>query len=473
MDTVAVHVFGDAGMIGLPSVIIGDILIGFLLFAGMLLATGAGEFFLKIAQAFLGGFRGGPAKVAVVSSGFFGSLTGSSLSNVVATGSVTIPAMKRMGYSPELAGAIEACASTGGVFMPPIMGAVAFVMAAFLNIEYRTIIIAAAVPSVLYYLGLLMQVDSYAAKNGLKGFSREELPAIKQTLKEGWIYLTVFFFLLWGLLYMRWEMYTPYYATALMFFLSFFRKKTMMTFTKIIEVLIRVGTIITQSMAIILPIGFIVAGLTIPGTSNSFSAGLIQLAGGNLYLVILIGIAVCYILGMAGMLVSAYIFLAVTLAPALVELGGLNVLAVHLFIIYYAMLSCLTPPVAVVAFLGASIAGASPMKTSLISMRLGFVKYFIPIFFLFNPTLIFQGKVLDGFYHFAASIVGVVIIAGGLDGYLIGIGRLGMISRFFFIASGLLIAFPQWNTTLVGSVFTLVIIMTNIIRRKWVHSVVG
>ena len=208
MDTVAVHVFGDAGMIGLPSVIIGDILIGFLLFAGMLLATGAGEFFLKIAQALLGGFRGGPAKVAVVSSGFFGSLTGSSLSNVVATGSVTIPAMKRMGYSPELAGAIEACASTGGVFMPPIMGAGAFIMAELIQTPYLTIAMSAFIPGILYFLTVGMGIHFYAMKEGYRGISEHEIPGWLETIK-----VSGFFFIPFSMLaFWLFRGYTPHYS---------------------------------------------------------------------------------------------------------------------------------------------------------------------------------------------------------------------------------------------------------------------
>jgi len=232
--------------------------------------------------------------------------------------------------------------------------------------------------------------------------------------------------------------------------LSFFNKETMLTPRKFIDAIVRVGILITQTMALIIPIGFIISGLSITGVSASFTSGLIDLGGGNLYLIIIIGIVVCYILGMAGMLASAYIFLAVTLAPALVQIGNLNELAVHLFIVYYAMLSALTPPVAVVAFLGASIAHASPMKTSFISMRLGFVKYFIPLFFLFKPALIFQGTLLDGLYCFIISLVGVVIMAGGLDGYLVWVGRIVGLARPVLVVAGLLTAFPDLKTTVIG-----------------------
>ena len=469
VKTIGFHAFGSEGIIGLPSKIMGEILIGFLFFAGLLVASGAGKFFLDVAQAVLGRYRGGPAKVAVVSSGFFGSLSGSALSNVVSTGSVTIPAMKRMGYPAHYAGAIEACASTGGVFMPPIMGAVAFVMCAFLGIEYSTVILAAAVPSILYYIGLLMQVDSYAARSGIKGMPAGDIPSIIRTVRAGWPFIAILFFILWGLLYMRWEVKAAYYASGLLIILSYLVRETRMTPRKIVDAIVAIGTLITQSMAMIIPIGFIVAGLAVTGTSTSFTSGLIYLAGGNLYVILFIGMAVCYILGMAGLLVSAYIFLAVTLAPALVEVGHLNVLAVHLFIVYYAMLSALTPPVAVVSFLGASLAGADPMKTAVLSMRLGFVKYFIPLFFLFNPSLIFQGTFVQGIYYFIVCTFGVVLIAAGLDGYLIGIGEIKVVSRLLLVIGGLFVAFPEWKTSVIGAVFILSFVgflLINQIQRK-------
>jgi len=465
-NTIGHHAFSAEGLLGIPAKVLGDIVIAFLIFAGILIATGAGTFFLKLSQALLGGFRGGAAKVAVVASGFFGSLSGSAMSNVAATGSITIPAMKRMGYPPHYAGAIEACASTGGVFMPPVMGAVAFVLCAMLNTEYSLVIIAAAVPSLLYYIGLLLQVDSYAARAGLKGMPKEELPSIKETLKNGWPFLTVFIFLLWGLLVVRWDVKTPYYASLMMIVLSFFRKETKLSARKSVDAIVRVGSLITQTFCVVLPIGFIVAGLSITGTSASFTSGLVGLGGGNLYLVILIGIVVCFILGMGGMLVSAYVFLAVTLAPAIVQLGNLNELAVHLFIVYYCMLSCLTPPVALISFLAASFAGAPPMKTAVLSMRLGFVKYFIPLFFLFNPSLIFQGKLLDGIGHFLLSVLGVAIMAGGLDGYLVWIGRIKGVVRPILVIAGLLTAFPDYRTTMIGLIPALLILAVIRVRPK-------
>jgi TRAP transporter 4TM/12TM fusion protein len=209
-STIGHHVYGAEGILGIPMKVIGELLIGFLLFAGLLIKTGAGNFFLNLAFAVAGRFRGGPAKVAVISSGFFGSLSGSVFANIIGTGSVTIPAMKNAGFRPHFAAAVEACASTGGVLMPPVMGAVAFVMATLTDIPYGQICIAAFVPSVLYYLALLVQIDANAARMGIKGLSKEQIPSFWATLKGGWHFIFVLLFLIWGLLFLKWEAMTPF-----------------------------------------------------------------------------------------------------------------------------------------------------------------------------------------------------------------------------------------------------------------------
>lgn len=468
LRTVGLNALGGEGLIGMPSKIIGDILIGFLLFAGILLASGAGKFFLDLALALCGRFRGGPAKVAVISSAFFGSLSGSVMSNIVSTGSFTIPAMKRTGYPAHYAGAIEACASTGGVIMPPVMGAIAFVMAAFLNIDYANILMAAAIPSILYYFGLLLQVDAYAAKNGLLGLPREQCPPVTSTLKKGWPFVFVLVFLIWGLVYMHWEMMTPYYATGLLLILSFHSRETLMTPKRIVAALTSIGKLITQSVAIIMPVGFVISGLTVTGVGASFTAGLVTLGEGNIFLILIMGVAACYIMGMAGMVIAAYIFLAVTLAPAVIEVAQLNVLAVHLFIIYYTMLAVITPPVAGGAFIAAAVAGAPPMKTAYQSMRIGVMIYFIPFFFIFSPSLILQGPILETIYLLALCLLGIVVIAGGMEGYLLKVGKVGILARPFLVIAGVLIAFPDpnWWTTIIGAVLAAFVIAIILVKRR-------
>jgi TRAP transporter 4TM/12TM fusion protein len=462
-STVESLIFTEEGLMGIPTKVVAIIIIGFLVFAGVLISSGAGDFFLSLANAIFGKYRGGPAKVAVVSSGLFGSLSGSIFSNILGTGSVTIPTMKKAGYPAHYAGAIEACASTGGVLMPPVMGAVAFVMAEMLNVDYAEIIVAATIPSLLFYFGLLLQVDAYAGKAKLKGLTRDQLPAMKETLKNGWPFIIVFVFLLWGLLYMRWSFMAPWYASALMVVLSFYRKETRMTPKRLLATLHLVSKLVVQSAGIILPIGFIMCGLTITGASGSFTSGLIALGMGNIFLVLLLGLLACYILGMAGMVISAYIFLGVTLAPAAIQIANLNEMSVHLFIIYYAMLSAITPPVAAGAFLAATVAGAGPMKTAFTAMRLGVVIYFVPFFFVFNPALVLQGSIIDTLIFVPLCMIGIVFIAAGMEGYLLGVGKANMPMRLLLIVAGLLIGYPEpewwWQTSIVGAVIAVIVIV--------------
>ena len=466
-NTVGSHVYGGEGILGLPGKVMGEIIIGFLIFSAILVATGAGKFFLELAMGIFGRYRGGPAKVSIVGSGLMGSLSGSALSNVVGTGAVTIPIMKRTGYPPEYAAAIEACASTGGVLMPPVMGAAAFVMCMLLDMEYSKVIIAAALPSGLYYFGLLMQADAYAAKEGLKGLSREEIPFIKKTLIEGWPFISILFVFLYLIFAMGLEELSPYYASMVLIILSFFIKGPYrMTLKRIPVVLAGIGKLITQATAVIIPIGFIINGLTITGSAASFTAGIVALAGNNVFLMLLMGAGACYIMGMAGMMVSAYIFLAVTLAPAVIQVGQLNVIAVHLFIIYYAVLSEITPPVAVCAFLGAGIAGASPMKTAFRAMRLGVVLYFIPFFFVYNPALILQGPLFETLYTYSLCLLGVLLIAGGFEGYLLLVGKLDFLNRIASIIAGALIAFPEWKTDVIGAAIFFLVIGTGFIKGR-------
>ncbi|MBU0777795.1 TRAP transporter fused permease subunit [Patescibacteria group bacterium] len=465
MQTIESSIFRVEGLMGIPTKVVAEILVGFLIFAGVLIATGAGEFFLNIANAIFGRFRGGPAKVAVAASGFFGSLSGSVYSNIIATGSVTIPTMKRIGYPAHYAGAIEACASTGGVLMPPVMGAVAFVMCEMIGVEYGAVIVAAAVPSILYYFGLLMQVDAYAGKVGLKGLPRAEIPSLKRTLAQGWQFIFVFIFLLWGLLYMRWSYLTPYYATGLMIILSFIRKETMMTPKKLLNTLVVIGRLLTQAAAVILPIGFIMCGLIITGVSGSFTAGLVSLGMGNIFLILILGVVACYIMGMAGMTTAAYIFLAVSLAPAVIKVANLNTLAVHLFIIYYAMLAGITLPVAASAFLAGTMAGASLMRTALTAMRLAIVIYFIPFFFVFDPALVLQGSPIRTLYLFVLCLIGITFIAAGCEGYLLKFGVVRMWARLPLVIAGLLIGFPEWWSTIAGAILVAVVISMMLIER--------
>jgi TRAP transporter 4TM/12TM fusion protein len=448
--TIAFNIYSTDALLGIVTKVVGETLIGFLILAALLLATGAADFFLKLAMALMGGVRGGPAKVAVVASGFFGSLSGSIFANVVGTGSVTIPTMKRAGFKPYYAGALEACASTGGMMMPPVMGAVAFIMANFTNTQYSRIVIAAAIPSILYYVGLFCHVDSYAAKNRLVGLPDREIPPLKEMVKEGWPFFLVLIFLIWGLLIMRWERLAPFYASALLLILSPFSKRLRLTWKRVRAILFEAAKLLSQTMALLLPTSFILGGIMGTGVAPVISAELVRLGGNSVLLVLAVGVGVCFIFGMMGMIVASYLMLALTLAPSLVQLGGLDTLAVHLFIAYYSVLAAITPPIALASFIASRISGSSPILTSVHSARLGIVLFILPFFFLFEPALIFQGPLYKTIIWTAMNVVAILLIAGGSEGYMYRFGLVRNWTRPVLFIAGILVGFPEWRSTVIG-----------------------
>ncbi len=465
-NMIGTYAYGGLGLLGMPAQVTGRILIAFLIFAGMLMASGAGTFFLNISLALLGRFRGGPAKVAVVASGLFGSLSGTVVPNIVATGSITIPTMKRIGYPPHYAGAIEAVASSGGSIMPPVMGIIIFIMVILTEIPYSAIMIAALIPALLYYYGLLVQVDAYAARVGLKGLPREDLPSFRKTLLQGWPYILVLAFLVFGLLYMRWDVKAPIYAAGLLFVLSFQRRETWMTPRRIIQSIATIGNLVIYMVGILMPIGLVMVGLQVTGSLTSFTAQIMILGGVNVTYVLLVTVVICYVFGMVGQVMIPYVVLAATAIPALVAATGMNELALHLFVIYYLLTWTITPPIAVAAFVASGIAGSSPFKTGFTAMRLAVVLYFIPFFFVFNPALILEGPISETLYRFALCLLGIGILAAGLEGYLLKVGRLGLWSRPLLIAGGFLIAFPDWITTVIGAILTALVILILLIMKR-------
>lgn len=456
--TIAFNVFSGDAMLGVVTRVVGETIIGFLILAALLVATGAADFFLKLALALLGRARGGPAKVSVIASGFFGSLSGSIFSNVVGTGSVTIRAMKRSGFPGYYAGALEACASTGGMLMPPVMGAVAFIMADFTNTSYGVIVMAAIIPSTLYYFGLYCHVDGYAARHGIKGVPEAELPSVRRTLIEGWPFLVVLAALVYMLVFMRIERLAPFYASGLLIVLTFFRKELRITWARIPAIIYEVGKMLSQTIGLLLPTSFILGGLMATGVAPVIASELVRMGGTNVVPVLAIGIAVCMVFGMLGMIVAAYLMLALTLAPALEQIAGLNTLAIHLFIAYYATLAAITPPVALAAFLASRISESDPIWTSVHAARLGIVLYVIPIFFLFEPALILQGPLHLTVIWVAMNIVAVVVIAGASEGRMMYLGRLKGWTRPILFVAGLLIGFPEVASTLAGLAVTAAIL---------------
>lgn len=458
--------FGSLGVLGLPAQLIGTLLLGFLIFAGLLMASGAGEFFLDFATSLLGRFRGGPAKVSIISSALMGTMTGVPHANVIATGTFTIPAMIRTGYPAHYAAAVEAVASTGGIIMPPIMGLIAFIMVVLTGIPYGKIIVAAAIPAFLYYFGLMMQVDAYAAKTGLKGLPREEIPSLRKTLRQGWQFIFVLAFLVFGLIYMRWSASAPIYASALLIVLSFTHRRTMLTPRKFVGFLVTTGGLIVFVVALAAPIAFVLQGIYLPGTLTAVTTYIMSLSEANTVLILVTTAALCYIMGMVGVALVPYIVLAVTTLPALAAATGMSVMALHLFTIFWFTTSFITPPVGIAYWLAAAIARAPVWKTGITAMRLAVVIYFVPFFFVFNPALVFDGPIIETIYLFILCLVGIWILASGLEGYLHWVGKLKWQVRPLLIVGGFLIALPGWEATIAGFSLTGIALAVIFIRRR-------
>ena len=439
-ETAAYHALSIESIFGLPFRAFAELVIGFLVFGVALQHTGGGKFFLDLAFALLGHVRGGPAKVSVVASGFMGSMSGSVVTNVLTTGQMTIPAMRNAGLSATRAGAVEACASTGGVLLPPIMGSTAFVMASFLDVPYYQVALAAAVPAVLYFTALFLQLDAEAGRDGLAGQPRETLPKIGETLKKGWFYLGAFALLVFLLLVLQREAFAPYFATAALIVLNQLSRDNRWSASSLLDFLEATGKLLGELFAVLAGVGLIVGALSVTGLSGTLVNDLLYLAGDSITLLLLMGAAASFLLGIGMTVTAAYIFLAIVLAPALVQ-AGLNPMAAHLFILYWAMLSFITPPVALGAFAAASIAGARPIATGFAAMRLGGAIYLLPFLFVLAPPLILDGSAGAVIAAIGCAFGGLYLLVGGMQGYLPLVEKhLGAIGRVTSGLGGILLA---------------------------------
>ena len=442
-ETASYHAMSIESIVGLPFRAFANLVVGFLVFGATLQHTGGGAFFIRLAFALLGGVRGGAAKVAIVSSGLMGSMSGSVITNVMTTGQLTIPAMRRQGFSAKSAAAVEACASTGGVLLPPIMGSTAFIMATFLEIPYYQVALAALLPSLLYFIALYAQLDAYAGKHGLEGLPDSEIPRLRAVLGEGWVFIVSFALLIVFLLVLQQEALAPWAATASLLLINQFRQGRMVV-ADWGAWLVAVGKLLIELQAILLAVGLIVGALSVTGLSGTLVNELLFIAGDSTGVLILMGAATSFILGIGLTVTAAYVFLAIVLAPALID-GGLVPMAVHLFILYWGMLSFITPPVALGAFAAASISGANPVATGVEAMRLGVAIYLVPFLFVLNPALIGQGPWQGIVQAALEALLGVLLIAWSAQRYLPRLGDPGLIAAWLLGLGGLLIALPDIN----------------------------
>ncbi len=394
IDQLAIYLaFDTNALIGIPLGVATTVVVIFILMGQVLFNTGGGEFVTDIAMATMGRRRGGAAKISVLASGLFGTISGSAISNATTVGVVTIPLMKRSGYSAVDAGAIEANASTGGQFMPPVMGAAAFLMAEFLEIPYAEVVVAAVIPAVLYYFAIFVQVDLVAARDRIK-FLGDDLPRAREVLRAGWHFIVPFAVLIYALFEMQAEAeVAALYAAITIAVLGVVRqyKGRRMDLRSLASSFWDAGIATTELVMIVAAAGFVIGILNKSGGGFALTLFLVKLGGGNLYLLLLLAALICIVLGMGMPTTGVYVLLAALVAPSLVE-AGVAKLSAHMFILYFGMMSMITPPIALAAFAAATISRADPMRTGYVAMRMGWVAYVIPFLFVLSPTLIMIGN---------------------------------------------------------------------------------
>jgi TRAP transporter 4TM/12TM fusion protein len=428
-------------MFGVVAATFATFVFPFMIFGAFLEASGAGQFFMDLGTSLAGKWRGGPAKIAVITSALFGSISGSSVANVVSTGTFTIPLMKRLGFKPHHAGAIEAISSTGGQFMPPIMGAGVFILATLTETEYLKIALMNVIPAFLYFFFLLFMVDLEALKSGLKGLDEKEIPHVSAVLLRGWHYLIPLIVVL-GLLFMG---YSPdfgaFWGTVSAFALSFRRKEKWMGPRRIVDALITGAHNNTSAGSAIGTLGIIIGGIVLSGLGLKFSAVLIEFAGGNLFLTVALVTLISIIIGMGSSTTGSYIILAVVAAPALIELGVPEI-AAHLVVFYAACLSNITPPVCVSAYAAAAIAGADPMRTGFAALKFGVTLALIPFSFVYAPGLLLYGSTFDIANDLFSYVFGYLALAMLVQNADPVRGPIAIWQRIAFAAAAFCLLFP-------------------------------
>lgn len=455
---------GTEGVFGTALNMSSTVIAIFIIFGSFLKFTGTGDFVTDFSVAAFGRVRGGPAKVAVIASTLFGSLSGSAVANVVATGSFTIPLMKRVGYEPRFAGAVEAVASSGGQIMPPVMGATAFVICDVLGMPYVEVCLCALVPAILYYIAVFIQVDLRAVKLGLRGLPADQLPDWKPILKNGWFSFLPIILLVILLNYWS-ASKVGFWVIVCSVLLSFIRKETRMTPKKFFSALVDSGKGMLEVGASCAISGIVVGVFGLTGLGLKFSNILVTIANGNMLVLLVMTAIACIILGMGMSTLPVYLILATLVAPALIKMG-IPAIAAHLFIFYYGIIAAITPPVAIAAYAGASIAKEDPIKVGFTACRLGVGAYILPFMFAFGPALVLQGAPLEIAQSIVTAIIGIGCLGMSFEGYVYGIGSVNIVSRVLLIAGALCLTISGTLTDIVGLAIVAAVVVFGLVAKK-------
>ncbi|MCT7378434.1 TRAP transporter permease [Chelativorans salis] len=433
--------FDSNGILGIPMAVAATVVVAFILFGNLLSITGGSRFFTDASLLLMGRFRGGSMKIAVLASGLFGSISGSAVANVTATGIVTIPMIKRDGYPAHKAGAIEAVASTGGQLMPPVMGAAAFLMAEFLQISYAQVALAALVPALLYYVALFIQADLEAARLGIAPVPKSAIPPVGPVL-AGLHFVLAFVVLIGALFSLRWQPERSALAAALTVVatsLLFGYQGARPSIGRLLSSFEQTGRAVVEIIVISAAAGLVIGVLNVTGLSFNLTYALVQIGGGSAPVLLVLSAVVCIVLGMGLPTLGVYVLLAALVAPALVAVG-IEPIAAHLFVLYFGMMSMITPPIAIAAFAAASIAHAPAMKTGFASAKFGWSAFIVPFLFVFSPTLLLIGEPLDIVFAVVTAGAGVWLVSAALAGYFAT--RLSIPMRLLFGLAGLMALVP-------------------------------
>jgi TRAP transporter 4TM/12TM fusion protein len=436
------------GLLGLILQITVIVIIPFVFMGQLLMRSGGSGFFNDIAIALMGRYRGGAAKMAVTGSSLFGMISGIAAANTVVIGVVTIPLMKRSGMSPKLAAAVEACASNGGQLMPPVMGAVAFVMADFLQLPYQTVAISAILPSVMYYAALFIQADLEAARHGFGKVEQSKIPRALGVLRNGWMFLAPFVVIVYTMFFRNWEPeYAAMMAAAVIIVLGFAVGYAghRMGLRDIWAAVVQTSGSLCEILVISAAAGFIMGLFQVSGLAFAFAAYLVDLGADNLVLLLMLAAVVSIILGMGLPTIGVYVMLAILVAPALVKVG-VEPLAAHMFILYFGMMSLITPPVAPAAYVAAAIAQAPSMATGWTAMRFGWAAYIVPFLFVYSPAILMKGSVADIAMVTFTSLFGIWLICAAMTGYFTRV--LPAASRACFVVAGVMMMLPHQASAL-------------------------
>lgn len=456
--------YGKEGILATPINVCSKFIVVFIIFGAFLERTGIADFFIQIANAFVGGFSGGPAKVAVVASAMEGMVSGSSVANTVGSGSVTIPLMKKTGYKPEFAAAAEASASTGGQIMPPIMGAAAFLMADYVGVSYSNIVVRAILPAVLYFAGIFITVHLEAKKEGLRGLTKDELPKIMPLLKKTYLLLPLIVLIYLVGTSQRSIQYAAAIAIVIAIIVSFFNKEDRITPKRIFEALASGGKGMITVAAACGVAGIIAGTITMTGLANIMINGIVALAGNHVIIALMLTMVCCIILGMGVPTTANYCIMAATCAPILIRMG-VPAIAAHFFVFYFGIVADLTPPVALAAYAGAAIAQSNPMKTAVTATKLAIGAFIVPYVFALNPAMLFvDTTVFEIIIICITSLIGIFAVSVSMEGYLIH--NLPWYQRIISLVGGLLLIYPGIVTDAVGVSLVIVMFVIQILTKN-------